>query len=864
MGATQSASLVGELTAQAGLPTDVFVEASKMMYADKKNKLIGEMQSMASPLAGEVLEQVGGALATPGFEAGLRASESQSVARLDKAHNRLGQASKYVGQHLGTAASLPIQGLDETTQLAKGLFPSSVYDRAQAPVREAEKFAEQLKGGAQNPALMANAQGVMQDVSGISVRLNSMIYDDKWFNSRGQDTTGAHWNNIKASNFKELWTVDRGRLGKMVIMSYEQDGVRYVSFRGSSDASNWLDDFNLAPTTLSDGVQAHRGAVKNWEPKAQEIMDSLEEANFQGPTVFTGHSLGGMMAQLAAHDWIQRGHGGPNTGLLTFGSPPVLDQAGADILNQGTGINLRYQNPKDVVPRAMSSLYVKSGTTIDLESPTQLLQNMSVSTSGTNHEAVSLLSEFVSKDTWAFNSATNMNQLTLQGSINAVGAHLADTYVSNLDYHNAGPWVRLTVIQNAVDTYTVRAIAALNNQAATRSEQAGESIAIKNYVKLMKQNNAVVKATARYLGFPEEAIREQELAFKGYEAYASAQADYQQMRFAAEAPITDETLYEIFLRNLEESGGRMTQGLLDTMVSSAPTLESVGSALSRKAMKNFLREIGTRIGSSTAVMAEIATPVVVVSAVEDVAEVALTSHYVKQAGETVDLAIEQIESSDSFQNMIAHTVEDMQKNGSWALYMQFTGMDPTQQILVDSANPAHVWTEGMDAPGYDEWASELVGDEVTSTVAGAMTEMVNATTDFATSFVATEEGVLIPKEETPTYVAEEAKNDKNLRDEDQMVLEHWLRSEQTQFASLDPEADDNPPDPENADSIIINTHAEHPTGEPPKPGKFVWGKWEIRQRVWQWTCIFQIRGRLSIMIRKMILETLFRMLQIMW
>lgn len=80
-----------------------------------------------------------------------------------------------------------------------------------------------------------------------------------------------------------------------------------VAFRGSSDAKNWIDDFDATHTTYSkcSGCSIHKGFYQGYMTVSSTVksqITTLASKYRNAPIYVTGHSLGGALAVVAALD----------------------------------------------------------------------------------------------------------------------------------------------------------------------------------------------------------------------------------------------------------------------------------------------------------------------------------------------------------------------------------------------------------------------------------------------------------------------------------------------------------------------------------------------------------------------------------
>lgn len=147
----------------------------------------------------------------------------------------------------------------------------------------------------------------------------------------------------------------------------------FLSFRGSSDVSDWLADFDFIPADYRPVArfgQVHSGFQDVYECVRDSVVATLPTATIGCDQILiTGHSLGAALAVLAAPDIGQAMP--PNTiepRLVTFGGPRVGLTDFAAAFGAAIDCCFRVVNFLDIVPLVPPAPYVHVGTQIAVDS----------------------------------------------------------------------------------------------------------------------------------------------------------------------------------------------------------------------------------------------------------------------------------------------------------------------------------------------------------------------------------------------------------------------------------------------------------------------------------------------------------------
>lgn len=168
--------------------------------------------------------------------------------------------------------------------------------------------------------------------------------------------------------------------GKTICQIWDERAMHgriIVAFRGSHNFCNWANNAQCGTVQHrfmdGDATQVHKGFVTEYRSVATALMCTLQSMSI-GFTdsvriIFTGHSLGGAIARIAARDYSKLS---TQISVVAFGAPRVGHYEFATQLEQRTALNLAIIIAGDPVPHLPHSVgtcerdqFVHYGTVIE-------------------------------------------------------------------------------------------------------------------------------------------------------------------------------------------------------------------------------------------------------------------------------------------------------------------------------------------------------------------------------------------------------------------------------------------------------------------------------------------------------------------
>jgi len=199
-------------------------------------------------------------------------------------------------------------------------------------------------------------------------RISNVIYMKRSKDDEHPDEA-AILQDLKAEDagFVSVKGVDKNSAQAALI---EHEDYLCMTFRGTNELADWLDNINAFRESVLFG-EFHRGFWNSVEDVWDVIHDEYERLKSvkKRPLFFTGHSLGGAMATVAASKFVHQDM--PFTSVYTFGQPRALGRDTSRIYNAEAGKrHHRFQNNEDIVTRVPARLmgYSHVGTCLYIDS----------------------------------------------------------------------------------------------------------------------------------------------------------------------------------------------------------------------------------------------------------------------------------------------------------------------------------------------------------------------------------------------------------------------------------------------------------------------------------------------------------------
>ena len=145
---------------------------------------------------------------------------------------------------------------------------------------------------------------------------------------------GGGWRGMKAESFEFF---DTGKNGDTQGYGFVSGTTAFIAMRGTTSVDDWSTDLSSALTTDKDilaetlkvigsaAPRRHLGFASAWghaAPKIETWAGKVRKNHGAEEFCFTGHSLGGALALIGAHDFAKRNVGKVG-GVITFAAPKV-------------------------------------------------------------------------------------------------------------------------------------------------------------------------------------------------------------------------------------------------------------------------------------------------------------------------------------------------------------------------------------------------------------------------------------------------------------------------------------------------------------------------------------------------------------
>ena len=148
-------------------------------------------------------------------------------------------------------------------------------------------------------------------------------------------------------NYKLDKTIEN--YGEKIIIGHNKE-TSFISFRGTSNIENWIDNIQFSHTCYKNNICIEKGFNKLYQNLKKYIFHYLNNNKIiNNNLLITGHSLGASLGTLLAYDLLKNNHS-YNISLITFGSPRVGNYDFIKDIMKYKFTNYRITHYYDIVP----------------------------------------------------------------------------------------------------------------------------------------------------------------------------------------------------------------------------------------------------------------------------------------------------------------------------------------------------------------------------------------------------------------------------------------------------------------------------------------------------------------------------------
>lgn len=133
--------------------------------------------------------------------------------------------------------------------------------------------------------------------------------------------------------------------------AFKEKDKLFIAFRGLDSIHDGINCINGLPTRLNDGMYVHSGYYNCYNSIKDYIIKIIQDQKDVKKIVFIGHSMGGSISILAAHDiknYIKEEK--KHIACVTFGCPAVGNKKFVQSFNNTIKSSYRITNGYDIIP----------------------------------------------------------------------------------------------------------------------------------------------------------------------------------------------------------------------------------------------------------------------------------------------------------------------------------------------------------------------------------------------------------------------------------------------------------------------------------------------------------------------------------